>query len=327
MERLSRHSDAPILDQDGKPSEVEPNVFDIANIFTHYQRYRRLRPDIIAALNGKNVVATRRRMKQLTRQPNNYLFVPDEFYSQPFPNSRYQIYELDLKGESLAKDEGLYNELQFGDKKLFDHSMGIIETISSIQIGAERAGDSMVWWDDIRSSPKYPPENDDRKAPTTLPVTIAHRFKTGVETFSYNYTNDSHGPFGVELANGFRFFSLEFENRAKLDYPSFAEPSFLKKFLSMQYIEEQKLYGVHWGLPNLIHQVVCINQHEVDRRKNLILQLTDGKGASYVAFAVVPSIKDINKDNRPRPRPELYTGPWQRAGQPDLFINAPLGRR
>lgn len=322
MERLSRHSDAPVLDADGKPSELEPNAHDIANLFSHYTRYRRLRPDTIAALNGMNIVATRRRLKLLTRQPNNYFFIPDDFYSQPFPNSRYQIYELADKGISVMKDEGVWNEAQFGDAKIFGHSMLIIDAISSLQIGAQAAGHKMVWWDDIRYSKRFPVATAESRSPTTLPVSISHNYKTGVDRVTYDYTNDSHGPFGVELPSGFRFLSLEAENKAELERPTLAKPSFLKKFLSMQEIEKQKLYAKHWGLPNLIHLVVCINQHEVERRKGLIMQLTDGKGAAYIAFAVVPSIQNISQ--HPKPMPELFSQGWQRAGHPDLKLNSPL---
>ena len=321
MERLSRHSDEPVL-KDGKPFELEPTAHDIKNLFQHFALYRRLRPDTIAALNGSSPVVQRRRLKLLTRQPNNFFKIPDDFYRQPFPNSRYQIYELSERGVTFMKEEGLYNPLQFGDEKLFDHSMLINDAISSLQIGVEKAGAKMVWWPEITGSTLFPAATLQSEKPTTLPVAISHVYKTGAESITYDYTNDSHGAFGVELASGFRFFSLEAENKAEVERPTLSRPSFLKKFLSMQEIERQKLYTKHWGLPNLIHLVVCINQHDVDRRKALILELTHGKGASYVAFAVMPSILNISQ--HPKPMPELFTKGWERAGHPDLFLNSPV---
>jgi hypothetical protein len=322
MERLSRHSNAPVLDKDGKPFEIEPTAHDLRNLFRHFARYRRLRPDTIAALNGMNVVETRRRLKLLTRQPNNYFFIPDDFYRQPFPNSRYQIYELADKGVRVMKDEGLHTEVQFGDEKLFDHAMLIIDTVSSLELGSQAAGVKMVWWDDIRLSPRFPAATLKSEKPRMLPVSISHVYKTGSDRITYDYTNDSHGPFGVELPSGFRFFSLEAENKAELERPTLTRPSFLKKFLSMQEIERKKLYAAHWGLPNLIHLVVCTTQHDVDRRKALIMQLTNDKGAAYVAFAVMPSMKSISES--PKPKPDLFTRGWQRAGHPDLHLDSPL---
>jgi hypothetical protein len=321
MQRLSRHSNEPVL-KDGKPFELEPTAHDIKNLFQHFALYRRLRPDTIAALNGSSPVVQRRRLKLLTRQPNNYFKIPDDFYRQPFPNSRFQIYELSERGVSFMKEEGLYNPLQFGDEKLFDHSMLICDAISSIQIGAEKAGAKMVWWPEITRSTLFPAATLQSEKPTTLPVTISHVYKTGSDRITYDYTNDSHGAFGVELESGFRFFSLEAENKAEVERPTLTRPSFLKKFLSMQEIERQKLYTKHWGLPNLIHLVVCINQHELERRKALIMELTAGKGAAYVAFAVVPSI--LNIAVHPKPMPELFTQGWQRAGHPDLFLDSPI---
>ena len=324
MERLSRHSDEAQLDPDGKPVLIEPNSHDIEKIFRHFARYRRLRPDTIAALNGASVVVTRRRMKQLTRQPNKYFVIPDGHYRQPFPNSRFQIYELSERGIAFMKEEGLHNPVQFGDEKIFDHSPLIYDAISSIQIGAQQDGRAMVWWPEIIASKNFPEATRKSGSPTTLPVTVSYDFPTGAERVEYHYTNDTHGAFGVEIDGKFRFFSLEAENKSYIDRTTLEKPSFLKKFLSMREIERKKLYAIQWGLPNLLHLVVCTSQSAIDARKALIMRETNGKGCTFVAFAVVPSIQSIAKADSPRPRPELFTQGWQRAGHPDVFLNAPL---
>lgn len=323
--RISRYSDEPFKDKDGEPIAVEPSARDLAHIFPYFSRYRRLRPDTVAALSGVTTDRTQRRMKLLARQPNKYLVVSEGHYRQPFPNSRREIFELSERGISFMKDEGLYNEAQFGDEKIFDHSMLICDTISALEIGAKHAGYEMVWWEQIAGSRNFPESTKKLSAPRSLPVSISYDFGRGDERIDYHYWNDSHGPFGVKLGEDrYRFFSLEAENKSYVDRGTLEKPSFLKKFLSMREIERKKLYAHYWGLPNLLHLVVCTSQSSVDARKALIMRETNGRGCSFVLFSVVPSIQSIAKADAPRPRPELFTQGWQRAGYPPVTLDAPL---
>lgn len=318
--KLSRHSDEPRLDKDGKPVIVDPNERDLKDLFAPFAIYRRLRPDTLALLCGRNIDRVQRRMKALTRQPNAYFRIPDEHYRQPFPNSRRQVYEPTLKGEAFLREEGLLHERALGDDKLFEHAMLIIDTVTSIHLGAMGAGAKMVWWHDIERSPGFPQSTRELEGyARALPVKVSHNG----QTVDYHYTNDTHGPFGVEVSPGkYRFLSLEAENKAYLDRSDLSKPSFLKKFLSMQEIERGKLYAHLWGLPNLLHLVVCPDQAAIDRRIELVMRLTGGKGSRIVAFAKMPVMGNVAE--APKPKPELYTMGWQRAGHPDVHLNDPL---
>jgi hypothetical protein len=178
------------------------------------------------------------------------------------------------------------------------------------------AAPQMIWWPEIASRLKDPKR--------FIPVRISYKYEQHLETLDFDYCNDSNGAFGIRYPDGPRFFSLEAERTTDVKRYPLKSTSFLKKLLAMKYIMDNKLYASQWGLPNLIHLVVCPSQHMVDERKALILELTNGKGLAYVAFAVMPDLTDPK--NVVKPMPELYTDGWQRAGHPDLVLNSPTAK-
>jgi hypothetical protein len=121
-----------------------------------------------------------------------------------------------------------------------------------------------------------------------------------------------------------RFLSLEAEHTNQVDCSNLTKTSFLKKFLAVKYILENKLYTKHWGVPNLITLVVTSSQARIDTMKELIMRETKGKGAAYIAFNIIPVLEDPFKSAKPMP--ELFTQGWQRAGHPDLFLNSPTAK-
>jgi hypothetical protein len=52
---------------------------------------------------------------------------------------------------------------------------------------------------------------------------------------------------------------------------------------------------------------------------------TKDKGCPYIAFAIISVLEDPFKSAKPMP--ELFTGGWQRAGNPDLFLNSPTATK
>jgi hypothetical protein len=85
----------------------------------------------------------------------------------------------------------------------------------------------------------------------SIPVHIEHQFDNGRKTADFDYYNDSNGPFGIRYSDGTaRFFSLEAEHTNQVDCSNLTKTSFLKKFLAIKYIMDNKLHTKHWGLPN-----------------------------------------------------------------------------
>jgi hypothetical protein len=312
--RNSRWDDEPRLDKSGQPIVVYPCASDIV-LFRILNRYRYLPLDFIMALTGLSYSYVKTRLDLLARKPKKFLDRPGkQKSSQPNANYRYLIYEVSDRGETVLKDALLYSkDPRLGDKKFFAHALMVTEPIASLEIGNPGP---MIWWPEIASRLQAPHRY--------LPVHIEHQFEKHRETADFEYFNDSNGPFGIRYLDGTaRFLSLEAEHTTDVEVNNLKKTSFLKKLLAIRYIMDNKLYAKHWGLPNLIHLVVCQSQARVDTRKELILKLTNGKGLPYIAFAVFPALEDLTPA---KPMPELFTQGWQRAGHPDLFLNSPTAK-
>jgi len=302
--RNSRWDDEPILDKTGKPVVMYPCATDIV-IFRLLNRYRKLPLDFIVAHTGLSYSYLVHRLDVLARQPNKFLDRPPEQKNrQPNSNYRYLIYELAFKGETILKKAHFdTSEPRFGDKHLFAHSMMTNENILNIELGAT----NMIWWPEIAARLK--------EQKRFIPVHIEYAFPKGRKMLDFDYYNDSNGPFGVRYEDGTaRFLSFEAENKNQVDCSNLTKTSFLKKFLAIKYIMDNKLYATHWGVPNLITLVVNSSQAHIDSMKDLIMRETNGKGVPYIAFALVPSRDDSFKVAKPTP--ELFTQGWQRAGHP-----------
>lgn len=306
-QRLSRWSTDPFLDEEGNPKVAQIRDSDRA-IFNLFTRYHHATTDFIAAFRKTNPKALQVRLSLLARDPNNYLIRPREqlkAWSQP--NYRPQVFALADKGITELKRKGLWHENpRFGDKKLLAHSVKINATIQSLELYAPK----MIWREQIPG------------AGTRIPVAVSGLTENG--TFvsdKFDYQGDAHGPFGIAYLDGTaRFFNLEAEENGEVERNTLEQTSFFKKALALQHIAREKLYR-RWGLPHLLTLVVCKDQYEIDRRKACIMRLTDGKGISHLLFRIVPAMED--PDLAPKPDPELFEGPWQRAGYPDFHINQP----
>lgn len=309
----SRYDDEPRLDKNGQPIVTFPWAGDIV-IFRILNHLRRLPIDFIVALTGMSYFYLRDRLDLLARKPNSYLHRHPDQHSRPKAGSRFLIYELDDRAIKFLKDGKLFSdEPRIGDKKLLAHSLMACETLANFEL----APGPMIWWPEISARLDKPKRY--------IPVSISYQFKTGRETHAFEYNGDSNGPFGKRYEDGTaRFFSLETEHKTDTRANNLSKTSFLKKVLAMMYIADNKLYRTAWGIPNLIHLVVCASQHMIDERKDLILELTGGKGLSYVAFAVLPALEDAF--NVPKPTPEFFTQGWQRAGHPDLILSSPTAK-
>jgi hypothetical protein len=313
--RSDRLDDEPRLDKKGEPVTTFPWAGDVL-VFKLLNRYRNLPIDFIVAHTGLSYGYLRDRLDLLSRKPNKYLNRNTDQHNRPHAGSRFLIYELDRKGIEFLKTGSMYSkEPCLGDKHLFSHSLLVSVPIVSLELA--HPGE-MIWWPEIAKRIENPKR--------FIPVRIAYRFKEHNETLDFDYYNDSNGAFGIRYGDGTaRFFSLEAERTTDTKRDTLKTSSFLKKLLAMMYIEEHKLYVKQWGLPNLIHLVVCPSQHMVDERKDLILELTGGKGLTYIGFAVVPDLANPREVAKPDAR--LFTEGWQRAGHPDLFLNSPTAKK
>ena len=308
-ERNSRWNDEPKLDRSAKPVVITPVASDL-KLFKLLHRYRYLPANYILPFTGFNYSYLKGRLDVLSRKPNKFLNRPEKQRSQPNANYRFLIYQLAFRGEQMLKDAGVWTpEPAFGDKILFAHSLMVSETIASLELACR----SMIWWPEIATRLNDPERH--------IAVEIAH----GNATATFDYYNDSNGPFGIRYPDGTaRFFSLEAEHTNQVDCNNLRKTSFLKKFLAIKHIMDTGAYKKAWRIPNLVTLVATSSQARIDTMKELILRETNGKGVRYIAFYKIPVMEGLEPS---KPTPEMFTQPWQRAGHPDLFLNEPVEKR
>jgi hypothetical protein len=199
--RSSRWTDEPVLDKAGKPLVATIQDSDLP-IFKVLNRYRYMRSSYLHKFVPRYHTSLLKRLDLLQSRPNKHLHRPPQQMSQPNANYRHLIYELAPKGEQVLKDLGHWSpEPPFGDRTLFEHSMMVNDTIQSIDLQAK-----LVFF------PQVAP-NADR----FIRVHVEHQFQSGRQKHSFEYYNDSNGPFAIDYGGSYRFFSLEAEHTNQVD--------------------------------------------------------------------------------------------------------------
>jgi hypothetical protein len=292
---------------------TEINDRDIAGILTPLSIYRYQPTSFLAAWSGRSRKVINQRARLLKRRPNCYIGVAEHEHNFL---SKEDFYYLDQNGYNalgIDRDHGDARNQHFNHRVMVDAAM------ASLDMGAAAAGARVLLPRELRAHPRFKPE--DARHPFAFKVQIAHRFETRHDVLETFYVPDAVR--GYKLPAGYFFVKLEAEtgeNRIEPLSGSLKPTSFLKKFLCDQFIFSNELYKTRWAMPSLLTLVVTPNQARITRMKELILRLTSGKGSKHVLFHTYPTLK--TKGEKVLPMPELFTGPWQRAGHPDFSFVA-----
>jgi|SRR5579863_4555950 len=86
-----------------------------------------------------------------------------------------------------------------------------------------------------------------------------------------------------------------------------------------------KLYNKAFRIPRengLMPLFITTSKSKVQLMKDIILEFTDGEGCNWFLMKYVPA-KIFSAYESPKPLLELWTGPWERAGRSDFYINNP----
>jgi hypothetical protein len=314
--RLNRWSDDPVSDANGDPVAVHeydllPQDIQCLQLLA---RFRYLRTSDFPALVGGNAKYRQRRLNLLARKPNKYVHRPLAQRRAYDANYQDQIYELTKRGEAaLRKRDINMPEHRLGDEKLFEHSLMITDSLASLSIGA-RPG-RIVWWDELCRHPRFP-----ASAARKLQIQICHTFESGrTAAATFNYHNDSGGIFALDMpGQAYRFFSFEAEHTNRVtSKSSLQQASFLRKFLAIQFVMENDLHRKQFGIPNLTHLIVTPTKARIESMKKLVLDVTGGRGVSYILFRCMPVRRHTTDAHQ---RPAIYSEPWERAGYPAISI-------
>lgn len=323
-QRQDRWTYHPVC-ENGEPIVIKrpcPGDFDKFDLFRHY---RTLNAPLTAALLGTNVERERKRLKTLASEPNRYLDLYNlDTQKRWVQLNGYQWYSLGKNGaEKLAERGVRVQPTADGNPKELAHETGIQGTLASIDIGMRQTGGAtMRYSTDILGHPNFPEKTRKSDSPFSIEVTIKKKFDTGWKEKEFHYRPD-----------GFRWIKYdsdaslivmhEYEHKNRAASTSFNSTSFLQKFLAVQSIVEGGLCEDRWGIPreSLITLVTTPSQAHIDTIiEEVVLPETKGKGCEYIAFNTYPSLAQTLSIV---PKPELWTGPWQRVGYPDLFLNNP----
>ncbi|MBJ7533310.1 replication-relaxation family protein [Rhodomicrobium vannielii ATCC 17100] len=313
------------LRRESSGKRVELAARDI-EIFKLLQRYRYLRSTYLYAfVGGKNETRFKERLGALYHD-GRYINRPKEQWQ--FAGSRYApaVYELDRAGKAVLAELGLDERAvaTTSGAQQFGHTLMIAETLASVELGAIASGKMrLIGAHQIITS--APEAAQKAKNPLALPVSITHTFaRDRTESASFSLVPDALFGLAYSERDGsksYRFFALEAERENRVSASSLKPTSFLKKVLGYRDIAARETYRTHLGVPNLLALVVTSSQARIDTMKKVIMDVTAGKGSSIFLFQALPSLTDPFKPGRSAP--ELFSGPWQRAGQPDFFINTP----
>jgi hypothetical protein len=290
-------------------------------------RYRYLRSNFIYAFVGGYEKRLIERLGDLFHE--GYLNRPAQQW-RAF-NARYTpaIYELDDLGERILEQHGsdsrevssLVARGRMGANREFAHAMMIADTLVSIELGARKAiGIRFISWTEILS--RAPQATRDARNPFSIPVSIAHTFRTGsAQTARFGLVPDA--VFGLEYAAEghklYRFFALEAERANRVYCHNLHQTSWLKKVLAYREIIAKKTCQSHFGLPNLMVMAVTPTPAKIETMKRLIMEVTQDRGSTQFLFQSIPV---LGWGSRPsEPSVELFAGPWSRAGHSDFFID------
>jgi hypothetical protein len=303
---------------------VQLSLRDI-DIFRLLQRYRYLSADEIHAFVGGNKTRFVERLNALYREPNCYLGRPGQQRNYFNANYRSLIYELDHRGERVLQEYGHYDPLEAvawlsrgrENHITFAHSVMICQALASIELGVRaNAGLRFVPWREIHS--RMPEATRKSKLSHCLPASISHRMN-GVAHQSFKALMPD-AVFGIEKEGvGARYFALECDRDHEPLYRSnLSQTSYLRKLLQYQHVVKNRTYKTHWGLPNLLVLNLTTNEFHKKKIIELVRELTEGNGATYLLFKSTPALGDIAPVAKPTGH--LLADPWQRAGHDDFHL-------
>jgi len=219
------------------------------------------------------------------------------------------IYEILEKGEQrlVAEQPSATNLIRHSSfpTRNFEHAMMICDALSSIEIGATRAGVRFLCQGEILEKATY------KGNPLDLPCTIRYQ----------DYREETHvrpdGFFGLAYPEGgFRFFFLETEMGNHPVVPTKLDRnSVLKKLLAYKSVKERKSYE-HLGIKGFTVLFLFPREGELKKPVEVVKELY-GPSPLFM-FNTIDIQKYLLK--APKPKPELYDGEWLRGGMEPGYL-------
>lgn len=229
------------------------------------------------------------------------------------------VYELTKYGENALEENGFLIEHP-RDKSPYDHELVTGMVMAGIKHGVNELDNVELHdWYDLVDYEKMPKTTKFSDSPFKYPYVL-----NGVEKYLYpDFT-----PFVLWYeADGKRkpmcIASLEIDMATEANSPKnyMSRANLKKKFLAYLYLNKTKFFKKHFGFPNWLFLFVTTSETRTENHMKLLLELTNGKGATNILFHTAENPRYMNKT----PNPFNYMTEWKRAGHPPIDLSNPWG--
>jgi hypothetical protein len=309
-QRRSRFHRQPI----GRAIWTSPRDIEI---FKLLQRYRYLPSDFIGTFVGGNSIRLKQRLGDLYHE--GYLDRPAQQWQTFNARYRHATYELGRLGRAALIGSGYQPGLTPPNTGIFAHEAMVCSVIAALELGARLTpGMQFLSWEALCEAPgKIPSASPSRPA---IPISLSHQGRA----LAFELRPDGR-PFAIVhrssegRARTLYFPGIELDRHTEPLAPGDLErSSILRKILGYREIIATDAYRAHFGFPNMLVPVVTVNAARMEHMRQLILELTKGKGASYLLLKTVPDF--THPELTLRPDAALFREPWQRAGHSPLDL-------
>ena len=280
-------------------------------IFRLLARYRYLPSNFLHAFVGGNPIRFKQRLGELFHE--GYLGRP--YRQWQAMNARYRpaVYELDDKARAELMEADIPGRYRVGAGGSFAHELIVCIITASLELAARDISDlNFVTWEELAMT--APASVRLSPTPSTVPVSIRHHDRR----HEFNLKPDGR-PFALRHASTagptriLYFPGIEVDRHTEpLSAFDLERSSILRKVLGYREMVATEAYKSRLGFTNMLVPIVTVNPQHMHNMIDLVLQLTNGKGASYLLFKTVPDFVSLEKTLAPDDR--LLREPWQRAG-------------
>ena len=309
--------------------QIELTMRDV-ELFKLLYRYQYLRSNFLYAFReGECSTRFKERLGHLYHE-GRYINRPEQQWQFANCRSMPVVYELDLRGEQVLRDQGLLvhdspllKKGRMGASRQFAHQLMICDCLASIELGVrEQPSLRFISWHEILA--KAPEQTRCIENPFAIPVAISHPQSGNGSTRRFEVKAIPDGLFGLEYVRDgqklYRFFALEADrNTMPIKRSNMEQSSYLRKVLAYREIVGKEIYRTWLGLPNLLVLTVTTNEQHMKNIMALVNELAaDGKSTLFL-FKTMSSLGDFQR--APAPTPHILTEPWHRVGYEALAIN------